>query len=153
MQVPAVDHLPTGATKKMTAITTQAGDMYRCTYFVAFKTKHGRDLLDTEELVHRLCEIVQQVVDDAYDSVNGWHANIDDLSVFPNHVYMTLSCTPTLGIYKLLARIRRHTSGKMRAEYKELNSRISNLWDTRLYVATLGKQDYPEAEMFLESLS
>ncbi len=103
---------------------------YASSYQVIWCSKYRRPVLN-EEIARRLEFIVKQVCLERQAELRG-------LQIEPDHLVLELDIDPQFGIHRLVKQIKASSSKQLRAEYKELRTRIPTLWTNNYFVATKG---------------
>lgn len=60
------------------------------------------------------------------------------MEIMPDHVHLLCEVDPQYGIHKLVKEIKGATSRILRAEYKQLSTKLPTLWTNSYFVATVG---------------
>ena len=76
---------------------------------------------------------------------------IKTLEIAPDHVHLFLTFDPRYAIAEIVNRLKAVTSNKMRAEFRELRSRIPTLWTRSYYAGTVGSVSETAIRMYVES--
>jgi putative transposase len=64
---------------------------------------------------------------------------IEALEILPDHVHLFVSSDPTEAPQRLANQFKGHTSGRLRAKYPHLRSRMPTLWSRSYYIGSVGQ--------------
>jgi len=64
---------------------------------------------------------------------------IEALEILPDHVHLLVSSDPTEAPQRLANQFKGHTSGRLRAKYPHLRSRMPTLWSRSYYIGSVGQ--------------
>ena len=64
---------------------------------------------------------------------------LEALEILPDHVHLFVSSDPTEAPQRLANQFKGHTSGRLRAKYPHLRSRMPTLWSRSYYIGSVGQ--------------
>ena len=117
--------------------------VYSCKYHVVWCTKYRRKVLDDavairlKELINECC--IEQDVE------------IIELEIMPDHVHLLLEVDPQYGIHRAVKFIKAKTSRFLRAEFRNVRSRLPSLWTNSYFVATTGGAPLEAIKQYIEN--
>jgi putative transposase len=76
---------------------------------------------------------------------------IEAMEIMPDHVYLFVSFDPRYAVAEIVNRLKGVTSRYMRAEFRELRSRIPTLWSRSYYAGTVGHVSEATVRKYIES--
>ena len=117
--------------------------VYCCRYHIIFCPKYRRKVL-TPAIAKRLKEVIISIKD-----VNNF--GIIDMEVMPDHVHLLLDIDPTIGVDKVVSRIKGKTSNVLRKEFPELRSKLPTLWTRSKFIATVGSVSLDVVKLYIEN--
>ena len=116
--------------------------VYCCRYHVIFCPKYRRKVLTTP-IAERFKEIVADVGRD-----NNFY--VIEMEVMPDHVHLLLDVDPTIGINKVVARIKGRTAHILTREFPELKRKLPTLWTRSKFIATVGSVSLSVVKKYIE---
>ncbi|MGH2448706.1 MAG: IS200/IS605 family transposase [Chloroflexota bacterium] len=87
------------------------------------------------EAASRLAELIREKAAEL-------HVDLEELSIYPDCVYLALAAPPTLSPHHIVCQLKAHSSHCLRLEFEEM-TKIPTLW-TRRYVVRAGDHLTPE---------
>lgn len=72
------------------------------------------------------------------------------LEVMPDHIHMFVVSKPTIAPNTLIGQIKGYTSKVLRAEFKELRTRLPTLWTRSYFVSTHGHISSEQIQKYIE---
>lgn len=116
--------------------------MYCCRYHVVFCPKYRRKVL-REPIAQRMKELVTEVAQQN-------NSFVIEQEIMPDHVHLLLDVDPTIGITKLIKRIKGRTSHELRREFPELVRKLPTLWTRSKFIATVGSVSLSTVKKYIE---
>lgn len=116
--------------------------MYCCRYHVVFCPKYRRKVL-REPIAQRMKELVTEVAQQN-------NSFVIEQEIMPDHVHLLLDIDPTIGITKLIKRIKGRTSHELRREFPELVRKLPTLWTRSKFIATVGSVSLSTVKKYIE---
>lgn len=116
--------------------------VYCCRYHVVFCPKYRRKLL-TPEIAARFKEIASEL-----QKPNNFH--IIEMEVMPNCVHMLLDVDPTIGVDRVIARIKGRTAHELTQEFPEIRRKVPTLWTRGKFIATVGSVSFDTIKKYIE---
>ncbi len=117
--------------------------VYSCKYHVVWCPKYRRKVL-VGAISERLKELIEQKCSEI-------KADIIEMEIVPDHVYLLMEVDPQFGINKAVRSIKGYTSSVLRKEFKELTTRLPSLWTNSYFVSTIGDVPLNVIEQYIES--
>ena len=117
--------------------------VYCCRYHVIFCPKYRRKVL-REPIAERFKTIVQEMQEEQ-------NFYIIEMEVMPDHVHLLLDADPTIGIDKLISRIKGRTSHELCKEFPEIRRKLPTLWTRSKFIATVGSVSLDVAKAYIEN--
>lgn len=117
--------------------------VYSCQYHVIFTTKYRRKVL-SEIIQNRLKEIVME-------KQSSYDYEILDIEVMEDHVHLLIDCSPHIGIYKTIGKIKGCTSNVLRTEFPELKKRLPTLWTRSKFISSVGSVSLEVVKKYIEN--
>ncbi len=116
--------------------------VYSCKYYVIWCPKYRRDVLKDGADI-RLKEIIQEVCSE-------YGAEVLEMEIMPDHVYLLVEVDPQFGIAKLVKNIKGRSSRILRQEFKWCRTRIPTLWTNSWFVSTIGGAPLEVIKQYIE---
>ena len=116
---------------------------YSCKYHVVFCPKYRRKVL-VNGIDTRLKEVIQKVCQNI-------HAEIIEMEIMPDHVYLLLEVDPRYGIHKAIKQIKGKSSHILRQEFPTLVKRLPTLWTNSYFVSTVGGTPLAEIKKYIKN--
>ena len=104
--------------------------MYSCQYHVIFCPKYGRAVLKGG-VARRLRELILEKQEE-------YGYEVLDMEILPDHVHLLLDVNPKIGVFRVVNKIKAHTSRVLRKEFPELRSRLPTLWTHSKFISSVG---------------
>ena len=76
---------------------------------------------------------------------------IEAMEIMPDHVHLFIAFDPRLAVAEIVNRLKGVTSRHMRAEFRELRSRLPTLWSRSYYAGTVGHVSEATVGKYIES--
>jgi putative transposase len=76
---------------------------------------------------------------------------MEALEIMPDHVHLFVSFDPRYAVAEIVNRLKGITSRNMRAEFRELRSRIPTLGSRSYYAGTVGQVSEATVGKYIES--
>ena len=104
--------------------------VYNLGYHIIFCPKYRRKILigDVEEYLKIL--IVEKC--------NELDCTIEQMEIMPDHVHLFIKTKPTIAPHFLIQQIKDYTANKLRNNFKELKSKLPNMWTRSYYIESVG---------------
>jgi putative transposase len=114
---------------------------HRCVYRVVWCTKFSRPLLEGLE------EELRALLVAAAGSVD---AAIEEGDITSSRVSILVRVDPTIGPHRTVRHMKGRSSAALRSKYPALRSRVPTLWNSRYFVASVGKEPHAsELDVFV----
>lgn len=120
-----------------------AGAVFSLKYHLVFCPKYRREVLN-ERIASRLRALIQGKADELGITV---HA----LEIMPDHVHLFVESDPTLCVAEIVNRFKGYSSRVLRAEFRELRSRLPTLWSRSYFAGTVGAVSESTIRRYIES--
>lgn len=117
--------------------------VYSCKYHVVWCPKYNREVL-----VNGVDERLKSILVDVANEVN---AEITEMEIMPDHVYLLVEVDPQFGINKFVRKMKGVSSRILRSEFPWLKSRIPSLWTTSYFVSTVGGATLDIVKQYIEN--
>lgn len=98
----------------------------------------------TEPIAARFKEVVYEL-----QEPNNFY--VIEMEVMPDHVHLLLDVDPTIGIQKVVSRIKGRTSNVLRREFPELRHKLPTLWTRSKFIATVGSVSLETVKTYIEN--
>jgi putative transposase len=98
----------------------------------------------TPPIAKRLKEIIIEMRED-----NNYR--IIEMEVMPDHVHLLLDIDPTVGVDKVVSRIKGRASNILRREFPELKRKLPTLWTRSKFIATVGSVSLDVVKTYIEN--
>lgn len=110
-------------TKSKTAV-------YNLGYHIIWCPKYRRKILKGN-IETRLRELIMQKTQEL-------DCTVEALEIMPAHVHLFVKTTPVIGVHFLIRQIKGYTAKYLRAEFRELKSKLPSLWTRSYYAESVG---------------
>jgi putative transposase len=127
----------------VTKIFKNAGAVFSLRVHLVWCPKYRRPVL-VGKIEKRLRELLYQTA-----AEHEWVIEIMD--IMPDHVHLFISFDPRYAVGEIVNRFKGVTSRNMRAEFRELRSRIPTLWSRNYYAGTVGHVSDATIRKYIES--
>ena len=117
--------------------------VYCCRYHVIFCPKYRRKVL-----IHGIDERFKEIVLSLQDKLN---FKVLEMEVMPDHVHLLLDVDPTIGIDKIVMKIKYNTAHVLRKEFPELRSKLPTLWSRSKFIASVGSVSLDVVKKYIAS--
>ena len=117
--------------------------VYSCKYHVVWCPKYRRKVLQ-DTIAERLKELIIQRCSEI-------KADIIEMEIMPDHVYLLLEVDPQFGINRAVRSIKGFSSHTLRKEFKELTTRLPTLWTNSYFVSTVGEVPLDTIKKYIEN--
>ncbi len=78
---------------------------------------------------------------------HGW--TVQALEVMPDHVHLFVRCGPDISPARVAHQLKGATSRTLRAEFRQLRSRLPTLWSKSYLVASVGRVSEPTIRRYI----
>ena len=116
--------------------------LYSCKYHVVWCPKYRRKVL-VDGVDARLKELIQTICADI-------NADIIEIEIMPDHVYLLIEVDPQYGINKAVRHIKGTASHILRTEFPWLKSRLPTLGTNSYFVSTVGGAPLEIIKQYIE---
>lgn len=72
------------------------------------------------------------------------------MEVMPDHVHLLLDIDPTIGVNKVVKRIKGKTSNILNKEFPELKRKLPTLWTRSKFIATVGSVSLDAVKKYIK---
>jgi putative transposase len=127
----------------VTKIFKNAGAVFSLKANLVWCPKYRRRVL-VGKIEKRLRELLYQTA-----AEHEWV--IEAMEIMPDHVHLVISFDPRYAVAEIVNRCKGITSRNMRAEFRELRSRIPALWSGNYYAGTVGHVSEAAVHKYIES--
>ena len=127
----------------LTQIYKNASAVFSLKAHLVWCSKYRRAVL-VGKVEKRLKQLLQQVAKE-----HEW--TIEAMEIMPDHVHLFISFDPRYAVAEIVNRLKGATSRYVRAEFRELRSRIPTLWSRSYYAGTVGKVSEATIGKYIES--
>jgi putative transposase len=86
-----------------------------------------------------------------YETAAEYEWTIEAMEIMPDHVHLFIAFDPRYAVAEMVNRLKGVTSRYMRAEFRELRSRIPTLWSRSYYAGTVGHVSETTVRKYIES--
>lgn len=117
--------------------------VYSCKYHVVWCSKYRRKVL-IDGVDDRLKELIR-------DCAANSAADILEMEILPDHVYIRMEADPQFGIHKVVKSFKSYTSSILRKEFPFLKTRIPTLWTNSYFVSTEENVPLPAIRQYIEN--
>ena len=128
---------------KKRVLNTNKNIAFSCQYLVVWCPKYRRKVL-SGEVKKRLIEIILCVSEEL-------GAKVKELQVMPDHVHLLIDCDPSFGVYKIIKRIKGHSSRLLRYAFPHLKSRLPTLWTNSMCVLSTGGANIEVIRQYIQN--
>lgn len=73
-----------------------------------------------------------------------------EMEVMPDHVHLLLDIDPTIGVNKVVKRIKGKTSNILNKEFPELKRKLPTLWTRSKFIATVGSVSLDAVKKYIK---
>lgn len=116
--------------------------VYCCRYHIIFCPKYRRKVL-INGIDERFKEIVFSMQEDN-------NFIVMEMEVMPDHVHLLLDIDPTIGVNKVVKRIKGKTSNILNKEFPELKRKLPTLWTRSKFIATVGSVSLDAVKKYIK---
>lgn len=95
------------------------------------------------EIAERFKEIAKEVTAEN-------NSYIIDMEVMPDHVHLLLDVDPTIGINKIISRIKGRTAHQLTREFPELRRKLPTLWTRSKFISTVGSMSLEVVKRYIQ---
>lgn len=104
--------------------------MYNLGYHIIWCPKYRRRIL-IDSIENRLREIILSKCEEL-------DCQVKELNIMPDHVHLFVKTKPTIAPHFLIQQIKGLSSRILRTEFKELKSKLPNMWTRSYYIESVG---------------
>ena len=72
------------------------------------------------------------------------------MEVMPDHVHLLLDIDPTVGVNKIVSKIKGFTAHYLTREFPELKRKLPTLWTRSKFIATVGSVSLEVVKQYIE---
>ena len=116
--------------------------VYSCKYHIVFCPKYRRKVL-REPIAERFKELVLSL-QEQYNFI------VIEMEVMIDHVHLLLDIDPTVGVNKIVSKIKRFTAHYLTREFPELKRKLPTLWTRSKFIATVGSVSLEVVKQYIE---
>lgn len=116
--------------------------VYSCKYHVIFCPKYRRKVL-REPIANRFKELVRELQKE-YNFI------VLEMEVMPDHVHLLLDIDPTVGVNKVVSKIKGRTAHCLTREFPELRRKLPTLWTRSKFIATVGSVSLEVVKQYIQ---
>ena len=116
--------------------------VYSCTYHIVFCPKYRRKVL-REPIAERFKELVLSL-QEQYNFI------VIEMEVMPDHVHLLLDIDPTVGVNKIVSKIKGFTAHYLTREFPELKRKLPTLWTRSKFIATVGSVSLEVVKQYIQ---
>ena len=116
--------------------------VYSCKYHIVFCPKYRRKVLH-EPIAERFKELVLSL-QEQYNFI------VIEMEVMPDHVHLLLDIDPTVGVNKIVSKIKGFTAHYLTREFPELKRKLPTLWTRSKFIATVGSVSLEVVKQYIE---
>lgn len=116
--------------------------VYSCKYHIVFCPKYRRKVL-REPIAERFKELVLSL-QEQYNFI------VIEMEVMPDHVHLLLDIDPTVGVNKIVSKIKGFTAHYLTREFPELKRKLPTLWTRSKFIATVGSVSLEVVKQYIE---
>lgn len=116
--------------------------VYSCKYHIVFCPKYRRKVL-REPIAERFKELVLSL-QEQYNFI------VIEMEVMPDHVHLLLDIDPTVGVNKIVSKIKGFTAHYLTREFPELKRKLPTLWTRSKLIATVGSVSLEVVKQYIE---
>lgn len=127
---------------KNNILKTERNVHFFCCYNLIWCTYYKRKILKGD-----IAKSLKEVIENKCNELN---VEIILLAIHENYVQLKANIPPDIGPYKCIKQIKMASGKKLREEYPEIETKLTNLWTSAYLVKTEGEAiEDDEIEMFL----
>ena len=104
--------------------------IYNLGYHIIWCPKYRRRIL-IDRIENRLREIILSKCEEL-------DCQVKELNIMPDHVHLFVKTKPTIAPHFLIQQIKGLSSRILRTEFKELKSKLPNMWTRSYYIESVG---------------
>lgn len=116
--------------------------VYSCKYHIVFCPKYRRKVL-REPIAERFKELVLSL-QEQYNFI------VMEMEVMPDHVHLLLDIDPTVGVNKIVSKIKGFTAHYLTREFPELKRKLPTLWTRSKFIATVGSVSLEVVKQYIQ---
>ena len=116
--------------------------VYSCKYHIVFCPKYRRKVL-REPIAERFKELVLSL-QEQYNFI------VIEMEVMPDHVHLLLDIDPTVGVNKIVSKIKGFTAHYLTREFPELKRKLPTLWTRSKFIATVGSVSLELVKQYIQ---
>ena len=116
--------------------------VYSCKYHIVFCPKYRRKVL-REPIAERFKELVLSL-QEQYNFI------VIEMEVMPDHVHLLLDIDPTVGVNKIVSKIKGFTAHYLTREFPELKRKLPTLWTRSKLIATVGSVSLEVVKQYIQ---
>lgn len=116
--------------------------VYCCRYHIIFCPKYRRKVL-----INGIDERFKEIVFSMQEEQNFY---VLQMEVMPDHVHLLLDIDPTIGVNKVVKRIKGKTSNILNKEFPELKRKLPTLWTRSKFIATVGSVSLDAVKKYIK---
>ncbi len=116
--------------------------VYSCKYHIVFCPKYRRKVL-REPIAERFKELVLSL-QEQYNFI------VIEMEVMPDHVHLLLDIDPTVGVNKIVSKIKGFTAHYLTREFPELKRKLPTLWTRSKFIATVGSVSLEVVKQYIQ---
>lgn len=120
-----------------------AGAVFSLKYHVVFCPKYRRNVL-TPPVDSRLKEVLA-------DTAATHGITLHNIEVMPDHVHLFVETDPTFSPAEVVHRLKGASSRALRAEFRQIRSRLPTLWSRSYYVGPVGVVSEAVVRRYIEA--
>lgn len=104
--------------------------VYNLGYHIIWCPKYRRRIL-IDSIENRLREIILSKCEEL-------DCQVKELNIMPDHVHLFVKTKPTIAPHFLIQQIKGLSSRILRTEFKELKSKLPNMWTRSYFIESVG---------------
>ena len=116
--------------------------IYNLGYHIIWCPKYRRKVL-VGDIENRLKEII-------YAKCKELDCYVHELNIMPDHVHLFVKTKPTIAPHFLIQQIKGMSSRILRCEFKELKSKLPNMWTRSYYIESIGHISQETIEKYIQ---
>ena len=116
--------------------------VYSCKYHIVFCPKYRRKVL-REPIAERFKELILSL-QEQYNFI------VIEMEVMPDHVHLLLDIDPTVGVNKIVSKIKGFTAHYLTREFPELKRKLPTLWTRSKLIATVGSVSLEVVKQYIQ---
>jgi putative transposase len=117
--------------------------VYNVSYHLIWCPKYRRSVL--------IGKIEERIKELLYKKAGEIGVNIAEMEVMPDHVHIFVKCDTTDSPHWVVQQLKGYTSHELRAEFKELRSKLPTLWSRSYYCESIGHISESSIRKYIES--